>query len=329
MARELWGTGGAASNWAGRRLDPEGARRLPGVEKHVSTVDANGLDVSYEVRGAGPPLVLLHGATSAGREDFAAQIPLLSKAFQVFVPDARGHGATRWDAAQGFRYEWLVDDLRAFVEALELATFHLLGFSMGAMTALQFAVADPERLRTLVVVGITTQREPRLSVARRLMDPARVDAQEPTWGAELARRHDPVQGEGAWRRLLPAIAADIATQPLLGPRDLRRIELPAMVVCGDRDPFVPVDHAWGLARQLPDGRLFVAPDCGHVVMVRRPGLFNEALAGFYRSTEETARRRATGVARRPDREEAGTLSSGEPSMAEPRSDTTWLDEARR
>ena len=58
-----------------------------------------------------------------------------------------------------------------------------------------------------------------------------------------------------------------------------------MVVCGDRDPFVPVEHAAGIARQVLDGRLFVVPDCGHEVMARRPGLFNEATAGFYRSTE--------------------------------------------
>jgi len=61
-----------------------------------------------------------------------------------------------------------------------------------------------------------------------------------------------------------------------------------MVVCGDRDPFVPVEHAAGLARQIPGGRLFVAPDCGHEVMVKRPGLFNESMEGFYRSTEKVA-----------------------------------------
>jgi fermentation-respiration switch protein FrsA (DUF1100 family) len=65
-----------------------------------------------------------------------------------------------------------------------------------------------------------------------------------------------------------------------------------MVVCGDRDPFVPVGHAWELQRQLPDGRLFVVPDCGHEVTVRRPGLFNEALSGFYRGTEDVATARA-------------------------------------
>ena len=249
----------------------------------MPTLHANGLEIGYDVEGSGPPLVLLHGATSLAREDFAAQLPTLTKSFLVHMPDARGHGRTRWDAAGGFRYDWLVDDLTAFVDGLGLEAFHLLGFSMGAMTALQFGARSPERLQSLVVVGITTLREPRASVGRRLMDAERILAHEPDFAATLARRHDSGQGAGAWQRLLPAIAADIAAQPLLTPAELHRIECPAMVVFGDRDPFVPPEHAAGLARQLPAGRLFVAPDCGHEVMARRPGLFNEAIAGFYRS----------------------------------------------
>ncbi len=255
-------------------------------------VRANGLDIGYDVMGAGPPVVLLHGATSLGREDFAAQLPLFSKAFLLHLPDARGHGRTRWDASEGFHYQWLVDDLEAFVDALGLRTFHLVGFSMGAMTALMFAAQHPERVRTLVAAGITTQREPRASVLRRLMDVPRILATDPTWAATLARRHDAGQGAGAWQRLLPAIAADVAVQPLLGPSELHAIDAPTLVACGDRDPFVPVDHALGIARHIPAARLFVAPDCGHEVMVRKPGLFNEVLGGFYRSTEPEARRRA-------------------------------------
>lgn len=266
----------------------------------MSTVHANGLDFGYEVHGAGPPLVMLHGATSAGREDFAAQVPLFSKAFQVFLPDARSHATTRWDVEDGWSYGLLVDDVAAFADALGLATFHVLGFSMGAMTALQFAARWPERLRTMIVAGITTQREPRASVARRLMDPDWIDRNEPARAAALARRHDAIQGADAWRRLLPAIANDIVAQPLLGPRDLRRIELPALVAVGDRDVFVPVDHAWGLARQLPDGRLLVAPDCPHEIVARRPALFNEACAEFYRSTQTIARDRSPGPWRATD-----------------------------
>jgi hypothetical protein len=124
------------------------------------------------------------------------------------------------------------------------------------------------------------------------MDPERIDREDPAFAALLARRHDAGQGVGAWRRLLPAIAADVGAQPLLTPRDLRSIDAPALVTCGDRDPFVPVDHAWGMQRQLADGRLLVVPECGHEVTARRPGLFNEALGGFYRTTESIATKRA-------------------------------------
>lgn len=259
-------------------------------------ISADDLDIGYDLIGAGPPIVMLHGATSLGREDFAAQIPLFSKAFLLHLPDARGHGRTRWNADRGFRYDWLVDDLAAFTAALGLQTFHLLGFSMGAMTALQFASRNPERIRTLVAIGITTQREPRTGVMRRLMQPDRIEAEDPAWAARLARRHDAGQGPGGWQRLLPAIAADVAAQPLMSPGDLHRIDAPSMIVCGDRDPFVPVDHAWGISRQIPGANLFVAPDCGHEVTVKRPGLFNEALAGFYRATEKAAARRAAAAA---------------------------------
>jgi pimeloyl-ACP methyl ester carboxylesterase len=249
----------------------------------MPTIRANGLDIGYELAGDGPPLVLLHGATSSGRDNFGAQILTLATLFSVHAPDARGHGTTRWDASGEFRAEWLVDDLQAFLEALGLDRIHLLGFSMGGMTALTFAAHHPERVRSLVVAGISPLREPRASVARRLMDPDRIDRSDPSWAAALARRHDPVQGAGAWRRLLPAIAEDVAVQPLLSPAQVHAIAIPALVACGDGDPFVPVDQAWGLARQLGDGHLLVVPDCGHDLMVRRSRLVNEALLGFYRS----------------------------------------------
>ena len=261
----------------------------------MPSVEANGLAIEYHAEGAGPPLVMLHGATSSGREDFLAQLPAFKRAFRLYVPDARGHAGTIWDTRRGFSTEMLVADLAAFADALELETFHLLGFSMGAMTALQFAVRHAERLRTLVLVGCDTQREPRTAVSRRLMDPARIDREDPAWAAELEHRHAR-QGARAWRDLLPAIAADVATQPLLEPKDLRHVTSPTLVVVGDRDPFVPVFHAEQLYRQLPHSQLFVVPGCEHNVSALRPGLFADACRLFYRGTERVATERA-GVAR--------------------------------
>lgn len=294
---------------------------------------ANGIDIAYEVRGGGPPLLMLHGASSSGREDFGPQLPLFARAFRCYAPDARGHAGTRWDVRDGFSYAALVDDVLAFADALGLTTFHLLGFSMGAATALGLAVRAPERLRTLALVGISADREPRASVARRLFDPQRILDRDPAWADELARRHDPVQGAGHWQRLLPAISADVAAQQLHGPDELIRIDCPTLVAVGDRDPFVPVDHANRLKRQLPDGRLLVAPECGHEVMLKKPALFNEALAGFYRATARIATARAEqgaslGRAIRSRPPGPGSFSSARAEATGPTGpDTDWLTEA--
>ena len=86
----------------------------------MPTIRANALEIGYETAGSGPPLVLVHGATTSGRDTFAAQIPALATPLHRLRPDARGHATTRWDAAAGFRAEWLVDDLAAFLDALGL-----------------------------------------------------------------------------------------------------------------------------------------------------------------------------------------------------------------
>ena len=56
-------------------------------------IRANGLDINYTTEGQGPPLVLLHAATSSATEDWAAQRPLLRRHFRLYLPDARGHAA--------------------------------------------------------------------------------------------------------------------------------------------------------------------------------------------------------------------------------------------
>ncbi len=183
------------------------------------TVRANGLDIAYTLDGtAGEPLVLLHGASSSAAEDWATQRPWLRRLFRLYLVDARGHAGTRWvepeaatgigplDAASvpspekvlalGLGIETLVADLGAFVDALGLDRFHLGGFSMGGMTALRYAVANSERLLSLVLVGVDVQPEPGSSVARVMLDPERIARDDPEWAAQLERRHGPVQGPG-------------------------------------------------------------------------------------------------------------------------------------
>jgi pimeloyl-ACP methyl ester carboxylesterase len=258
----------------------------------MPTIDANGRATAYKVDGTGPPLVLLHGATGSGGDHFAGLRPVLATAFRCYMPDARGHGGTAWDPSESWTTVDLVADVDAFVDAVGLASFHLLGYSMGGMTALHFAARFPDRIRTLVAISIGSEREPRLSVGRSLMDPERITRDDPAWAARLAARHDPAHGSGSWRRLLDAIVADIAEQPLLTAQELRSIDAPTLVIAGDRDPFVPIPQAMALAHQVRDGRLLILPDVGHDSLVDHLPLLEAALTEFYRSTEAVARERA-------------------------------------
>jgi len=243
---------------------------------------ANGLHINYTIDGQGPPLVLLHAATSSSLEDWAAQRSLLSGDYTLYLPDARAHAGTRWDTDDGWSHAMLVDDLAAFADALGLDRFHLAGLSMGAGTALGFAMRYPRRLFSAMVAAVGVEREPRASVARRIMQPEVIEREDPAWAARLARRHDPVQGEGAWKKQMVAIREDIIAAPLPTPEELRRARLPILLAYGDRDPWVPLEQAVKLRRQLPDARLFVSPGVGHVVVAERPAAFNQAFIQFLR-----------------------------------------------
>lgn len=256
----------------------------------MPTILANGLETAYEIVGAGPPLIMLHGASSTGREQLGPLATSLSAGFQVFLPDARGHGESGGDPA-GWSTSDLTADVLGFADALGLATFHLFGYSMGGMTALHVAVTAPRRIRTLVATSIGTDREPRLSVGRRLMDPDRIVREDPGWARFLAARHDPGHGTGSWRTLLRAVVDDIEQQPLLTDAQLRTIDAPTLVIAGDRDPFVPVAQAHALSRQVRDGRLLILPGVGHEALSATEVLL-PALVDVYRSTEAIARTRA-------------------------------------
>jgi len=247
-----------------------------------ATVRANGLDISYVTEGQGPPLVLLHGATSMGTHDWGAQRPLLREEFTLFMPDARGHHRTVHDMRLGWDRGTLVDDALAFCDALGLDRVHLMGLSMGARTAMELASAHPERVRSLVAVSASLEHEPAASVSRRRMDPDVLERDDPAFARELQQRHDPHQGEGHWRRLLDAIREDTQSLTTLRPEELRRIRLPVLLANGDRDPWVPQEQAARATRQRPDAGLLVVPGCGHVVEAERPSVFNPALMRFLR-----------------------------------------------
>src|SRR3712207_493811 len=107
-----------------------------------------GATVSYDKRGSGPPLVLVHGGFSDHETNWAFVMPLLTPRFTVHVVARRGRGET--DATEGHGIEDEGRDVAALVEAIGAPVF-LLGHSYGAQVALAVSARVPDRVRKLVL----------------------------------------------------------------------------------------------------------------------------------------------------------------------------------
>jgi 3-oxoadipate enol-lactonase len=114
----------------------------------MAGVRVNGVDVAYDELGAGPPLVLLHaGVADRGMWDDVA--PLLAGSFRTIRCDLRGYGETPLPDGPYVH----ADDVAGLLAALGLERAHLLGVSMGGQVALDLAIARPELVDRLVLVG--------------------------------------------------------------------------------------------------------------------------------------------------------------------------------
>lgn len=113
-------------------------------------VRVNGVELAYQQAGDGVPFVLVHGFTGSGRE-WSGVIADLASDRRVIALDQRGHGeSTNTGDSTTYVFDQLVDDLAAFVDALGLDVFDLLGHSMGGLVAMRYAIEHASRVRSLI-----------------------------------------------------------------------------------------------------------------------------------------------------------------------------------
>jgi pimeloyl-ACP methyl ester carboxylesterase len=116
-------------------------RQLPG---------AGSVTLEGESAGEGPPVVLLHGLSATRRNVVQGSRALVRRGYRLVAYDARGHGSS--SPAPRYLYEDLLADLEAVLDHLELERTALVGSSMGAATAMAFALEHPERVPALVQI---------------------------------------------------------------------------------------------------------------------------------------------------------------------------------
>lgn len=261
-------------------LPVRGAAQPPAPAGEV--LDGDGVRLRYVVRGAGPPVLLVHGFAISAAVNWAATgiLDSLAARYSVIAPDLRGHGASdkpQEPAAYGVRF---VEDLVRLLDHLRVPRAHVVGYSMGGAIALRLLTLHPDRVISAVIGGagwrpaelgpppvvrewlirLDAAAREELTVSEALAGPVRAE-----WGPELRAaldRNDP--------RALVAVLRGGAGLAV-SEAELRAVRVPVLAVFGEQDELVRSDVG-RLAGVLAGVELEAIPGTDHFSVLRDPRL---------------------------------------------------------
>ncbi|MBV8785829.1 MAG: alpha/beta hydrolase [Mycobacterium sp.] len=260
------------------------------------------INLAYDDRGSGPPVVFIAGHGGAGRTWHPYQVPaFLAAGYRVITFDNRGIGAT--ENAEGFTTQTMVADTAALIEGLNAAPARIVGMSMGAFITQELMLARPELVSAAVLMGTRG----RMDRTRTFFRDAEVELADA--GIELPSSYE------AKIRLLEnfshktlnddeAVADWIAmfsmwpTKATPGTRcqmdvapynsrlaAYRAIATPVLVMGFADDVLTPPYLGREVADALPNGRYVQIPDAGHLGFFEKPEAVNAAALQFFASVK--------------------------------------------
>jgi 3-oxoadipate enol-lactonase len=253
----------------------------------------NGIRLRYETWGVGStPLVLIHGLGSSG-DDWFVQLPAFAPHFLCVAVDLRGHGLSEKPAGR-YSIGVFAADVAALLRALDLPPAHILGLSLGGMVAQQLALAQPQLVRSLVLINTLPGLWPpprqimrmglhRLTSPWRAPDMARIAERVaadlfPDPAAEFFR----TQAAARFAANDPAAYhnATLAVARFWPGSALQRIACPTLIIAGDADLVVPGVYQERLRKALPHAGFVSIPGAGHACNIDRPEVVNTAVLEF-------------------------------------------------
>jgi pimeloyl-ACP methyl ester carboxylesterase len=246
-------------------------------------VTANGVDTYYERRGAGEPLLLMHGAFSSS-QDLDGLTENLAAYFDVIAPDRRAHGRTP-DVDGLLGYGVMADDTIAVMDALGIESAHVVGYSDGANVGLIMAIEHPERVRKLVSISGNFR-------------PDGMPAEVRAYWRELQAADAPPLVSEAYAALSPdgiahfpivlekTKAMFLNAEPRLAQEMLGKIAAPTLVVAAD-DDMISLDHTIELFRAISGTQLAIVPGASHLMPFEKPQQLLDLVTTFLRETEST------------------------------------------
>lgn len=277
-------------------------------------LDLHGDRIAYQDVGSGPEtLLLLHGMAGSS-QTWRAVLPQLSKRYRVIAPDLLGHGESakpRSDYSLGA----FAVSLRDLLDELGISRVTVVGQSLGGGVAMQFVYQHPDYCERLVLissgglgqdVGWTLRLlsapgaellmpviapPPVVKVGNKLRSWLSAASIQSPRGAEMWSAYsslsDP-QTRQAFLRTLRSVV-DYRGQAVSALNRMHLTsELPLMIIWGDQDHIIPVEHGHALDELRPGCRLEILPGVGHFPHVERPGDVVDLLDDFIATTRQTA-----------------------------------------
>ena len=258
------------------------------VEQREVTIGT--IKTTYLLCGSGEPVILLHGA-GAGAVTWYPSINTLSQNFQVVAPDIVGYGESdKPDAPYNRPYfaKWLKD----FLNELKITKAHIIGLSQGGAIALQFAIDNAKMVDKLVLVGsaglgakvafwpligtvwmnsFPSTMANRFNSRYILHKPINRDPNHSKYSIAVLKYNG---GKNAFKQGRGAAVSKISEDLL------KQIENETLIIWGEDDKLFPLEYGGAAAKIIPNAKLRLIPDAGHLPLMDQPVMFNKVLGDF-------------------------------------------------
>ena len=221
------------------------------------------IQLHHIYQGQGQPMVLLHG-NGEDSSYFVHQIAHFSKSYRVIAIDTRGHGQSP-RGEKPFAIKQFAEDLKVFLDAINIAKAIILGFSDGGNIALEFALKYPERVEKLILNGAN-------------LFPSGVKPLY-QWPIEVGYRIAKLFSNKSEKAKQNAeMLGLMVNEPHIDPSELSRLTMPVLVVAGTKD-MIKESHTRLIYKSLPNAQLtFVEGD--HFVANKNAEAFNKVVTDF-------------------------------------------------
>lgn len=257
--------------------------------------------IAVDRAGKGPLLVLLHGI-GGNRTNWRDQLPVFAEHFTTVAWDARGYGLSE-DYEGPLDFADFAHDLEEVLDHYGAPKAHLLGLSMGGRIVQDFYELRPDRVATLTLCDTRSgdfhqSPEARAEFVRLRKEPLLAGKTPAEMAPPVAESLiGPTSSEDAFQRLVDSMAA-LHTESYiktieasgLQPQtlDISTITVPTLIICGEHDRLTPPDVSKKMHSLIPNSRLTIIEDAGHLTNIENPERFNEVVLDFLLEHRELA-----------------------------------------